>query len=90
MNLFYLNQHLKVQDKTQIIKDFIDAETQMYSEGDEHPAVINHNHLITLISDRPIAEIKKIIADEYDQHGNYNYSEEGWPEEFYNSIIQLI
>lgn len=53
MDLFYLNSHLKNEDKEKILEDFISAELAMSDyDGDDHPAVNLHRVLIGIIFEK--------------------------------------
>ena len=69
MNLFYLNSHLKIEDKEKILKDFISVEISIAEYyGDEHPAVELHRKLIGIIIDEK--NLKKVLTLIYNNSGS--------------------
>lgn len=91
MNLFYLNENLKDEDKLKIIKDFVDAEVSMMEyEGDDHPSVTCHRHLITLVVREELVEKLLEVIYEIDYNSFYNEESNSYSYDLYTTIINKI
>jgi hypothetical protein len=91
MDLFYLNKEIKEKDRLQIFKDFVDAEINMIEyEGDDHPSVICHRHLITILIGKNLVNTLLKNISEIDYNSFYNKESNSYPDNFYIKLLNQI